>query len=487
MKKILLVALLVFISVFVFAQKLTILHVNDTHGHIWAEKEAGGFALIATLVKEIRLENPNTLFLHAGDINTGVPESDLQDAAPDILALNLMKLDALALGNHEFDKSYEVLAKQMELANFPFLSANIYKGGAPAFTQYIIKEFGGMKVAVVGFTTQETEILEALHARGDYEWKDIIEVAKDLVPKLRDEADIVVALTHMGNNRVLAGPTSWELAQKVDGIDVIVDGHSHTFYEKPEVINGTIIVSAGDWAKYLGRLDLEVVNGTITFVSFRPIKVTAADTQPDFAVATVLDYFKKTGSEKLNVVVGETNIRLEGERGIVRSQDTNLGYLISDAMIKKTGADLAITNSGGIRAPIKEGPITYRDILTVLPFGNTAFVIELTGADLLKVLEYTTTIAAGQGANPQVGGLTYTIDKGEVKNVMVNGQPLVMDKVYKVVTNNYMAAGGDGYTALEGHGGYDTGFVIADVVAQYIAQISPITSYQESGRINRTK
>ena len=267
---------------------------------------------------------------------------------------------------------------------------------------------------------------------------------------------------------------------------MIVDGHSHTFYERPEVINGTLIVSAGEWGKYLGKLDLDVVNGTITFVSFRPIKVENSIT-PDFAVATVLDYFKKAGGEALNVVVGETTIKLEGDRNVVRARDTNLGYLICDAMIWKSGADIAISNSGGIRASIAAGPITYRDILTVLPFGNSLYVIEISGADFMKVLEFTATISAGQGAMPQVSGVSYTIENGTVKDVLVNGEPIVMDKIYKVATNNYLASGGDGYTTLANHPGYDTGFVLADVVVEYVSQISPITSYQESGRINRVK
>ncbi|HCO68997.1 MAG TPA: bifunctional metallophosphatase/5'-nucleotidase, partial [Mesotoga infera] len=176
MKKVLLITLLLVMAVFVMAQRLTIVHINDTHGHIWAEGEYGGLAAVATLINQVRAENPNTLFLHAGDINTGVPESDLQDAAPDIVALNLMKVDAVAIGNHEFDNDASVLAKQMEIAHFPFLSANIYKDGEPAFQEYIIKEIAGIKVAIVGFTAQETEILEYLYAK-DYEWKDVIEVA----------------------------------------------------------------------------------------------------------------------------------------------------------------------------------------------------------------------------------------------------------------------------------------------------------------------
>ncbi|AKI97303.1 bifunctional UDP-sugar hydrolase/5'-nucleotidase [Kosmotoga pacifica] len=487
MKKLLVFLVVVLLSVFVLAEKLTILHVNDTHGHAWTFSEyknpdIGGFALIATLVNKFRVENPDTLFLHAGDLNTGVPESDLVDAAPDIVALNLMKLDAMVLGNHEFDNPPEVLSKQMKWAHFPFLSANIYKDGKPAFTQYIIKEVGDLKVAIVGFTAEETEILEALYAQ-DYEWRSVVDVAKELIPELKKQADVVIALVHLGDATPIKGVNSHELAEQVDGIDIIVDGHSHTLYEKPEVINGTLIVSAGEWGKYLGKLDVEVESGSITFVSYKTIPIKLADITPDFAVATVLDYFKELGNEKLDTVIGETKILLEGTRNIIRNQDTNLGHLVADAMVWKTGADIAITNAGGIRASINPGPITYRHVLTVLPFGNTLYLAKITGEQLMKVLEYTATIPAGKGARPQVSGLSYKIENGEIRDVLINGEPLDPEKVYTLVTNNYMAAGGDGYSMLKELEGYDTGFVLADVVMNYISEISPITEYDETPRV----
>ncbi|ACR79611.1 MULTISPECIES: bifunctional UDP-sugar hydrolase/5'-nucleotidase [Kosmotoga] len=487
MRKLLLVSLLVLIAVFVLAEKITILHINDTHGHAWTFSEwknpdIGGFALIATLVDQFRKENPNTLFLHAGDLNTGVPESDLIDAAADIVALNLMGLDAIVLGNHEFDNPPEVLAKQIKWAHFPFLSANIYKDGKPAFTPYIIKEVGGLKVAIVGFTTEETEILEALYAQG-YEWKSVIEVAKELVPELKKQADLVIALTHLGTGKPIVGVNSIELAEQVDGIDVIVDGHSHSLLTEPMVVNETLIIQAGEWGKYLGKLDLEVENGGIVFVSYESIPIKKANIESNRAVDIVLDYFKKLGDEKLDTVVGETKILLEGTRAIIRNQDTNLGHLVADAMVWKTGADLAITNAGGIRASIQPGPITYRDILKVLPFGNTLYIIKITGEQLMEVLKYTTTIPAGKGARPQVANLSYKIENGEVKDVMIKGEPIDLSKTYTLVTNNYMAAGGDGYKMLKGLEGYDTGFVLADVVMEYISEISPITEYDDAPRV----
>jgi 5'-nucleotidase/UDP-sugar diphosphatase len=172
-----------------------------------------------------------------------------------------------------------------------------------------------------------------------------------------------------------------------------------------------------------------------------------------------------------------------GDRSVIRSQDTNLAHLITDAMVWKTGADFAITNSGGIRASIQPGEISYRDILTVLPFGNTLYQLKATGEEVMDILEYTATVSAGQGAWPQVSGITYTIEGETVSDVMINGEPIDLDETYTIATNNYLAYGGDGYSMLEDLEGYDTGFVLADVVQDYVAEISPITDYDDEPRI----
>ncbi len=498
MKKILTV-LLVLVAILSFATKLTILHINDTHGHAWSFSETnnpniGGFAAIATIVEEVRKEvesqGGHVLFLHAGDINTGVPESDQLDAAPDIVALNLMKLDAATFGNHEFDKPKNVLAKQIALANFPFVSANFTDPeGIIKVKPYIIKDFGDLKVAIFGLTTEETAILEPIYLNGAT-FANAVQVSKALLPEMRAKADVIVALSHLGWEPEGEGKTtSKQLAQLVDGIDVIIDGHSHTKFEKAQFVNNTIIAQAFEWGKYVGRLDLDIENGKIVAWSWKPIPVNLKvykgkdaegkdiyefvdkPYEENFYVKTVLSYFKSLGSEKLDTVIGETKIMLDGERANVRSKSTNLANMICDSMIWKVNADLALTNGGGIRASIKPGKITIRDVLTVLPFGNTLYVIKMTGAQLLEVLQYAATIKEGQGAFLQTGGLTWKSEQDKVVEAKINGEPLDPNRVYTVVTNNYMAQGGDGYTMLKELPGYDTGFTMDSVLAQYIQQV----------------
>ena len=238
---------------------LTILHTNDHHGHFakfdpYPVKEVGGLAAQSTLINIIRAEMENTgghiLVLSAGDINTGVPESDMLDAEPDIKMMNLIGYDAMTLGNHEFDNSLDVLMKQRKWAEFPFLSANIIKksDGKPLVDPYTIKELGGLKVAIYGLTTEETPVLVMPENVEGLEFKNIIESSKSLIPKLRQEADVVIALTHLGFFDESGGGYhsggDFKLAEDVDGIDVIIGGHSHTVVEEAKIINETIIVQA---------------------------------------------------------------------------------------------------------------------------------------------------------------------------------------------------------------------------------------------------
>ncbi|MFN3282949.1 MAG: 5'-nucleotidase C-terminal domain-containing protein, partial [Pseudothermotoga sp.] len=290
---------------------------------------------------------------------------------------------------------------------------------------YIVKDFGNLRVAIFGLTTEETAILEPIHLNGAT-FANAVETAKSLLPELKAKADIVIALAHLGWEPESEGKTtSKQLAQLVDGIDIIIDGHSHTRFEKAQFVNNTIVAQAWEWGKYVGRLDLDIENGEIVSWSWKPIPVNLKvhkgkdaegkdiyefvdkPYEENFYVKTVLAYFKALGSEKLDTVIGETKILLDGERANVRSKSTNLANIICDSMIWKVNADLAFTNGGGIRASIKPGKITIRDVLTVLPFGNTLYVIKMTGEQIMKVLDYAATVKEGQGAFLQSGGLIW--------------------------------------------------------------------------------
>ncbi len=503
---------LVFLSMFVLASSaeaetytLTILHTNDHHGHFakfspFGSPDSGGLAAQSTLVNIVRAEVEEaggyTVVLSAGDVNMGVPESDMLDAEPDFKLMNLIGYDAMTLGNHEFDKPREVLLKQQEWAEFPFLSANIVKkdSGEYLVEPYIIKEFDGLSVAIFGLTTQESPILVTPGHVEDLEFKDVVETAKALVPKLREEADVVIALTHLGFFEESGGgynsPGDVKLAKEVPGIDVIVGGHSHDTFTAAEVVENTVIVQAGEWSQFIGRLDLtidteadKVTNHTFRLLPVNMKKRVSYNDKDYFmysgvgyvednAMIEAMQPYMSQADELLSQPIGEALVKLDGDRKLVRAQETNLANIVTDSMCAKTGAEIALQNGGGIRADIEQGTITYRDVLKVQPFGNTLVLVDVTGAQLMELLDYAATIQPGNGAFLQVAGLTWTLNRptGKADNVQVGGQPINLERTYKVVTNNFMGAGGDGYSVLKDLPKIDTGYVDADSLREYIAQ-----------------
>ena len=500
--------------------QLTILHTNDHHGHFlkfnpYPVTDVGGLAAQSALVNIVRAEvaeqGGHVLLLSAGDINTGIPESDMLDAEPDFRLMSMIGYDAMTLGNHEFDKPRSVLLKQKEWATFPFLAANIVKkdSGETLFEPYIIKEFDGLKVAIFGLTTEETPILTFPEYTADLKFTSVIETAKTLVPKLREEADIVIALTHLGFFEDSGGgyksPGDLKLAKDVPGIDVIVGGHSHTELKEAQVVNNTLIVQAGEWSQNVGRLDLKIdtdASEKITETNYRllPVNMKKRVKYNDKTYYMFVDKGYIEDQEMLDVItpyaeqaeklltkpVGEAVNLLVGAKESVRSEETNLANLVTDAMRAKTGAEIALQNGGGIRTDIAPGTITYKDILSIQPFGNTLVVVDMTGQQIMDALAYAATVEAGNGAFLQVSGLKWTNNKGVAENVTVGGKPIDLQKTYKVVTNNFMASGGDGYKMLKDLPQVNTGFVDADAVKEYIQKAGKVDPKVE-GRLTIIK
>ena len=494
--------------VFAETAQLTILHTNDQHGHFmkfnpYPVADVGGMAAQSTFVNITRAEaekaGANVLILSAGDLNTGIPESDMLDAEPDIIAMNMIGYDAMTLGNHEFDKSREILMKQQELAEFPFLSANVVKkdSGEPLVEAYVIKEYNGLKVAIFGLTLERTPTVTMPENTADIVFENVVEVAKELVPTLREEADIVIALTHIGlysedSNHYEDGDIY--LASQVPGIDVIVGGHTHTKLTEPKVVNGTVIVQAGAYSEYMGKLELTVdteadkvteskyelvsINGKkrIKYNDNKYYMYLEPGYVEDRAILEKMKPSMEQASELLSQPVGETLVPLLGDKSESRSQETNLGNLISDGMRAKVGAEIAFQNGGGIRAGIAAGTITYRDILTVQPFGNILTTLDMTGAQVMDVLNYAASLDAGAGAFLHVSGVKWTLNRQTktADDVMVGDAPIDLEKTYVVVTNNFMASGGDGYAMLKDLPKYETGFVDADAMMEYISALGKV-------------
>lgn len=498
--------------------KLTILHTNDHHGRFWTNADGEyGLAARKTLIDRIRAEvaaaGGQTLLLDGGDVNTGVPESDLQDAEPDFKGMNLLGYDASAVGNHEFDKPPAVLAKQRAWAKYPMLAANIYKDGQRMFPPYAVFERGDYKIAVMGLTTDDTKKMVLPANIVGVEFRKPADEAAKLLPELRGQADMVIAATHMGHypdgHSGVNAPGDVEMARQVRGLDLIVGGHSqnpvcmtaeNTRNEAyvpgqpcaPDRQNGTWIVQAHEWGKYVGRADFVIAGSAgerkIELVKYQLIpvnlmkrladgkKVAHTELIPqDPALRAFLQPFQENGQARLNVPVGSSDGVLDGDRVRVRKQPTNLGLMLTRAMIDKTGADVALLNSGGVRDSLPAGNISYRDVLKVQPFGNTVAVVTLSGAELLAYLQAAAKMSPGSGAFPQTAGVRMRIERGQLVEAHVAGQPIDPKRSYRLSTTNFTATGGDGYPALIKHPGYvDTGFVDADVLRAYIAARSPL-------------
>jgi 5'-nucleotidase/UDP-sugar diphosphatase len=502
--------------------KLTILHTNDNHGRFWSNRHGEyGMAARKTLVDSIRAEvaaaGGQLLLLSGGDINTGVPESDLQDAEPDFKGMAQIGYDAMAIGNHEFDNELSVVRKQESWVDFPFLAANIYDQSTKErlFKPYKIFKKGDLRVAVMGFTTEDTKKLGNPEFMGNIAFTKPVDEAKKLVPELKEKSDIVIAATHMGHYKDASfginAPGDVTLARSVSGIDMIIGGHSQdpvctdaqgaliSKYKAgmacmPDSQNGTLIMQAHEWGKYVGRADLEFKNGELNLVSYQLIPVNlkkkvknaegkkvrvliADEIAEDQKLKDFLKPYQEQGQEQLQQKIGSVDGKLEGDRGVVRFKPTNMGHLIALAQMDKVAADLAVMNSGGIRDSIAQGDITYKDVLKVQPFANVVSFVELTGAELWDYLSAVASKPVDSGAFAQFAGVDLVITGGELKSAKIKGQEIDKSKTYRMAINSYIASGGDKYPAMNKHAGYvNSGFVDADVLKGYIESHSPLSA-----------
>ncbi|OOF22178.1 bifunctional UDP-sugar hydrolase/5'-nucleotidase [Salinivibrio proteolyticus] len=514
--------------------KLTILHTNDHHGRFWHNRYGEyGMAARKTLIDELRAEakaeGSEVLLLSGGDINTGVPESDLLQAEPDFKGMTQIGYDAMAIGNHEFDNPLSVLEKQMQWADFPMLSANIYdkETGERKFQAYQMFERNGLKVAVIGLTTEDTAKIGNPEYIGSLEFRDPKAEAKKLIAELKEteHPDIIIAATHMGHyadgKSGVNAPGDVALARYIDegDLDLIIGGHSQepvcmegpNMYNKnfqpgdactPDQQNGAWIMQAHEWGKYVGKAEFEFQNGDLNLVSYdlipvnlkKKIKVNGEkkrvfiqdEIAKDQALYDFLKPYQDKGQEKLNVKIANSNGKLEGDRDVVRFQQTNLGRLIAMSHMERAKADFAVMNSGGVRDSIPAGDITYKDVLKVQPFGNMVTYTDMSGKEVLDYLNVVGTKPVDSGAYVQFAGISMVVENGKVHDVKIGGEPLDMDKTYRFTVPSFNAAGGDGYPKLTNHpGNVNTGFVDAEVLKDYLEAHSPIdvNDYAPKGEI----
>lgn len=505
--------------------ELNILHINDFHSRIEAinkydstcsAEEAGknecfgGIARVKTAIDTRRgeLSGGNVLVLDAGDEFQGSLFYTTYKSAPIADFMNGIGFDAMAIGNHEFDDGPEELARFIAALKFPMISGNTLAGLntpiADKYKPYIVKEFGGEKVAIVSVLASDTD--ETSSPGKDVLFADEIGYLKDAVKEIQAAGvNKIVLLSHVGYVK------DQEIAKAVDGIDVIVGGHSHTLLSStdekaagpyPTLVKSPSgvevpIVTAYAYSKYLG--DLKVVfddAGVVKSAEGAP-KLLDASVKPDEGYTAKVAELAGPIEELKKKEIGQSADVIDGSREVCRVKECSMGNLVADAMVdrvKDQGITIAIQNGGGLRASIDGGVVTMGEVLTVLPFQNTLATFQLKGADIVAALENgLSQIEEGAGRFPQVSGLKYSFDKSKPAGSRVisvevkEGDafvPLDPAKVYGVATNNYMRAGGDGYKifASAGTNAYDYGPGLETVVADYVAKNSPYKPYTD-GRI----
>ncbi|GAB4122856.1 MAG: 5'-nucleotidase C-terminal domain-containing protein [Roseiflexaceae bacterium] len=501
--------------------QIRILHTNDHHARI--EPVTGGTpvapihagvsrrkTLIDALRKDAASDDQNLILVDAGDVFQGTLYFNQYRGLADLEFYNVLEYDAVAVGNHEFDIGQQALADFISRAKFPVLSANIKTDSSSPLngkiTPWFVKWVGGQPIGIIGVTTEETAILS--NPGAGVTFTSAVDAVKLGVADLRSRGvNKIIVLSHLGIT------ADRELGRAVDGIQAIIGGHSHTpmgpmvarpssAQPYPEVVpspSGKPVVVATDWewGRWLGDLTLGFdANGDLTrVVAGQPMEV-AASIDPDQGFENRIAVFRAPIDALRKTPVGETKTLLNGARADVRSKETNLGNLIADSTLAKTraaGAQIAIVNGGGVRTSIQAGTITLGNVLEVLPFGNTMVVMTVTGAQVKEALENgVSQVEQAAGRFPQVGGMRYTFDPkaavgSRVSAVEVlNGSsytPISDTASYRLVVNNFIATGGDGYAVLnKGTNRIETGFLDSDVLAEYIRANSPIDAKVE-GRI----
>ena len=480
------------------AGKTVILHTNDVHGAV------EGYAYIAQLKADYEAKGAEVILVDAGDFSQGTTYVSTTKGADAVTMMNAAGYDVVTLGNHEFDYGYAQLKENMSKAKFKVVCADVFnEDGTPIFdASYTCTTKSGVKIGFFGMETPETQtkanpaLIKGLTFATD---DAFTKAAANQVAALKD-ADVVICLAHLGVDAESAPYRSTDLYAAVKGIDFIIDGHSHTVMTKGE--KGEPIQSTGTAFKNIGVIVIDNASKKIESNSLFEIKEdTAKDATVSAAAKTIVDRV----NAEYGVVFAKSEVTLNGAKAPNgnRDSETNNGDLITDAMIWKVmqnkegltvDADhvVAITNGGGIRAAIKPGDVTKKDINTVLPFGNTVAVIYVTGAELLEALE-ASTYSLPVGGFPQVAGINFTLHTGKaydkndatypgstyygpksINRVVIdsiNGKAFKADDTYAVVTNNFVAGGGDTYYAFAASTAqFDTGIPLDEAVMEYVSK-----------------
>lgn len=449
--------------------KTVILHTNDVHGRVdKGVNNSLGVTTIAAFKKALEKAGAQVILLDAGDTLHGKPIATINQGETIVELLNACGYDAMTLGNHDYNYGSSRVLELEKKLTFPMLAANVTvtSDGSSFVEKNIILEKNGIKYGIFGLSTTETVTKTNPKNVAILTFEDPIKVAKEQVKELSDKgADFIIALGHIGID-ASSNPTSKDIITQVDGIDLFIDGHSHSSLDSCVKINDTdtLLVSNGEYLTAIGCVVVEKDNSMKSYsisssdlvAAGITIELAEGDTESmiDEAVGNILSKANARLSESLKEVVGSTAVDLDGERENVRSKETNLGNLAADAIRWIADADVALTNGGGIRASIPAGEITKGMIAEVFPFGNIVVSKKITGQAIKDMLEHGVKDYPNlSGGYPQTSGITYTLDVtkeagNRIYDLEVGGKDIDLKATYVLASNDFTFAGGDGYTMI---------------------------------------
>lgn len=462
---------------------LVIIHTNDSHGRISQAKGEAGFAVVSAVKKSYEKAGATVLLVDAGDTLHGMPAATLNRGADVVRIMNSAGYDLMTPGNHDFNYGADRLVGLSKIMRFPIISANTFvkKTGKTLFDSSVVIEKGGLRLGFFGLTTPETAYKTNPKNVAAIEFRNPAEYAAKQVAELKKQnVDYIIALAHIGVD-ASSEYTSDKIAREVRGIDLIIDGHSHTPMAEGKPLDdsialaghgGTVIASAGEYINNIGVVTIGA-DGTISaqLLAAGSEKMPSDQMTSDLVAGiTMLNDFL------LSEEISFTSVKLDGDRAASRSRETNLGNLAADALRAATGADVAFTNGGGIRASIAEGYITKKDLVTVFPFGNYVVTKRVSGEALLAAMEHgVKDYPELSGGFPQVSGISFKIDASEpagrrVINAKVGGVAINPQATYLLATNDFIAAGGDAYTMLGKFPIANEFGSIEEILIEYISQ-----------------
>lgn len=470
---------------------INILTVNDFHGALSEGGKNPGMAKLAAFLKEEVAKNPaGTIIVSAGDMFQGTPESNMLYGEPVVEAMNELGFSAMAIGNHEFDWGIQVLKERIAQSNFPYLAANIIDkatGRVVSFVKpYTLVEKNGVKIAIIGLATPETAYKTNPKYSKNYNFVNPAQIVTQLLPELKQQgADIIIVLSHLGSaveplTQQVTGEAA-DLAREVPTIDAIISGHTHM--KVAGEVNSVPVIQAAYNGRAVGKLAFTFSknNREVVTVASDVTELAVDKLVADPAVQEIVDKVQEEIAPVKNKVLGQAVNEMHHEK----FTHSVLGQWVTDSMRHRVKADIAFENGGGLRTSISAGTITLGKLYQVVPFDNTLITVDLTGQQVMAVLEHG--IYNKQIGMLQFSGLIVEYDeslpdgKKLAKVTLNDGSNLSLTKTYKVVTNDFLAQGGDGFTMFsQGKHQSDTQIPLRDCLIEAITKTKIINATVDS-------